>query len=157
MKRSSIPKAGNGAFSRRFLPKGSLVIGSPLLAGFRDNFLFNMTLSASGNVSPEHKSLIYNYHFGHKDSSVLFFPISPVIAINHNSISMSPDHGKEANVKIRFSTKDKKSRYLVHRPLEDIRKVGQMRLRMLSLFNAVVLILCFDLFKRNDTHRWCWN
>eukprot|EP00980_Cylindrotheca_fusiformis_P022171 scaffold9072_cov106-Cylindrotheca_fusiformis.AAC.4 len=118
--RSSIPKAGNGAFSRRFLPKGSTVIGSPLLAGFRDHFLFNMTLSSSGNVSPTHKSLIYNYHFGHKESTVLFFPISPIIAINHNSKSM-PD-GKEANARVQFSTKDKKSRYLLHRPLEDIRK-----------------------------------
>jgi hypothetical protein len=135
VKRSGIPQAGNGAFSRRFLPKGNLAIGSPLLAGFRENSFFNMTMSIKGTVSPLHRSLIYNYHFGHKESTALFFPISPVIAINHNSEAM-PD-GKEANARVQFSTKDKKSRYLLRRPLEDIRKVRKWDVAVL------VDICCF--------------
>lgn len=113
---STIEQAGNGAFSRRFLPKDSLVIGTPLLAAFRDDSLMRIPGEST------RKSLIYNYHFGHKNSSVLWFPVSTVVAINHNSKTMP--NGQESNARVQFSKKDKKSRYLVHRPLEDIRKVN---------------------------------
>lgn len=113
VKRSSIASAGNGAFARRHLKKNTVIIGSPMLAVSRDHKLLTM----AGNSSS--KSLIFNYHYGHKASSVLFFPNSHAIAINHNSKSM-PSDGKPANARVQFSIKDKKSRYLVHRQLEDI-------------------------------------
>lgn len=114
MNRSTIAGAGNGAFARRPLKKNSVIIGSPMLAVSRDHKLLTMT------SNPSSKSLIFNYHFGHRASSVLFFPNSHAIAINHNSRSMP--NGKAANARVQFSTKDKKSRYLVHRPLEDIER-----------------------------------
>ncbi|CAJ1970481.1 unnamed protein product [Cylindrotheca closterium] len=112
--RSTITNAGNGAFARRPLTKNTIIIGSPMLATSRDHKLLTMVTNAS------RKSLILNYHYGHKDSSVLFFPNSHAIAINHNSPSMP--NGKPANARVQFSTKDKKSRYLVHRPLRDIER-----------------------------------
>ena len=114
VKKSSIEQAGNGAFSRRFLPKGSRVIVAPGLAAFRDYDLFRLPQENSTT-----KSLIYNYHIGHRNSSVLFFPVSQMIAINHNSKTMPG--GKQANAKIQFSKDDKKSNYILNRPLEDIK------------------------------------
>ena len=115
VKKSGIEQAGNGAFSRRFLPKGSRVIVAPALAASRDYDLLRIPQENSTT-----KSLIYNYHIGHRNSSVLFFPVSQMIAINHNSKTMSG--GRQANAKIQFSRDDKKSNYILNRPLEDIKK-----------------------------------
>ena len=43
-----------------------------------------------------------------------------MIAINHNSKTMPG--GRQANAKIQFSKDDKKSNYILNRPLEDIKK-----------------------------------
>ena len=124
--KSTIEQAGNGAFSRRFLPKGSRVIVAPSLAAFRDFHLLRLP-DTRNSTKP---SLIYNYHFGHRDSSILFYPVSQMIAINHNSRTMPG--GKAANAKVQFSTDDKKSRYLLQRPLEDIKKVRYENLVILT-------------------------
>jgi hypothetical protein len=108
--RSTIYQAGNGAFTRRNLNAGSVIHTSPLIAGHRTL----MEMSYNGHLPPaiNSKQLLLNYHFGHPDSSILFLPISHLIAINHD--------GTAPNARVEFSTRERKSRYLLHRPLEDI-------------------------------------
>lgn len=121
VKASTIKQAGNGAFSRRFLPKGSLVIAAPSIATPREYLSVNTShLSYPTNEL----QLMTNYHFGHKNSSVLFFPLNQILAINHKS-SLTGDR-KGPNARIEFSKTEKKSNYFQSLPLEDLRKVCLM-------------------------------
>ena len=147
VKESTIEEAGNGAFSRRFLTKGSRVLVAPGLAAFRDFHLLRLP-DTSNSTEP---SLVYNYHFGHRDSSILFFPVSQMIAINHNSRAMP--NGKAANAKIQFNTDDKRSRYLLNRPLEDIKKVRYDNLDNTLLFPIAHIFLFARLYhNRRNIH-----
>jgi hypothetical protein len=81
-----------------------------------------MDLNTTGlkeDINP--KQLMLNYHFGQSDSSTLFFPLNHAIAINHNSKRKSS--GKEPNVRVEFSTRDKRTRYFLCRSLDDLKKV----------------------------------
>ena len=69
------------------------------------------------------KQLFYNYHFGHKNSSVMFFPLNQAYAINHNSKRKSS--GVEPNVRVEFSTKEKRSRYFLQRTLDELKQVRE--------------------------------
>mmetsp|Transcript_6380 Transcript_6380/g.7154 ORF Transcript_6380/g.7154 Transcript_6380/m.7154 type:complete len:618 (-) Transcript_6380:68-1921(-) len=72
---SKIKGAGRGAFSTRLIPKGTIITATPLvLIENRDSL-----------VLPKKKQqLLRNYCFGHSNSSLLFFPTSPVVnLINH--------------------------------------------------------------------------
>ena len=60
-----------------------------------------------------------NYHFGHKDSSTLFFPLNQAVNINHGSSTRSWT-GTAANARVEFSKREKRTRYLVGHPVEDI-------------------------------------
>jgi hypothetical protein len=94
VKDSTISQAGKGAFSRRHLKKGSLVITAPAIAATRDF----MSLDDTGKDFPtgtNSMQLMYNYHFGHKNSSVLFFPLNHLFTINHNT--KRSKSGKEPN------------------------------------------------------------
>lgn len=110
VKESTIQQAGYGAFSRRHLKKGSVIHTSPLIAAPRAF----MEMNYSGTVPPtiNSKQLMLNYHFGHADSTILFFPLTHAIAINHRAVT--------PNARVEFSRNEKRSRYLLHRPMEDI-------------------------------------
>jgi hypothetical protein len=112
---STIPQAGKGAFSRRFLEAGTVVTSAPLLVAFRDIMDLNSTHTNK-------KQLFYNYCFGHNMSSAMFFPLNQILAINHNSNRMAS--GKEPNARVEFSTKYRKSRYVLRRPLDELKKVS---------------------------------
>lgn len=116
-KRSTIQQAGQGAFSRRFLPKGTLVISAPTIATDRYYMHLNTTMTKE-EINPQ--ELMINYHWGHKNSSILFFPLNHAFTINHNS--KRKISGKEPNVRVEFSSREKRSRYFRERSLEDLRK-----------------------------------
>jgi hypothetical protein len=119
VKDSTISQAGKGAFSRRHLKKGSLIITAPAIAVTRDF----MSLNDTGKDFPtgtNSMQLMYNYHFGHKNSSVLFFPLNHLFAINHNS--KRSKSGKEPNARVEFSTTERKSLYFQSLPLKDLKK-----------------------------------
>jgi hypothetical protein len=122
VKHSTINQAGQGAFSRRFLLEGSIIISSPMLLATR-NFL-NLNITSKGEINP--KQLMVNYHFGHDNSSILFLPINQMNAINHNS--KRKWSGQEPNARVEFSTRDKKSRYYLSRPMQDVMKVRQYKM-----------------------------
>jgi hypothetical protein len=116
VKDSTLSQAGKGAFSRRPLKSGTVIHSSPVIATARyrlDN-MGNKTKIATINS----KQMMMNYHFGHPNSTILFLPLTQMIAINHNSARTL--HGTAPNARVEFSTHDPKTRYLLQRPLVDI-------------------------------------
>ncbi|CAJ1928296.1 unnamed protein product [Cylindrotheca closterium] len=99
---STLPNAGHGAFTKRFIPEGTIISGSPLLHMFEDVLeMYDLVYSDSTGArrKPWSKSgyqLLLNYCFGHHESSLLLCPYGPgVNYINHNSTM--------ANVKIQWA------------------------------------------------------
>jgi hypothetical protein len=112
---STIPQAGKGAFSRRTLKKDTVIHTSPVIGTTRWHMaiLDNYTDIATINS----KQLITNYHFGHPNSTILFYPLTQMIAVNHKS---SRTAGAGPNARVEFSSRDAKTKYLLQRPIEDI-------------------------------------
>mmetsp|Transcript_17467 Transcript_17467/g.27205 ORF Transcript_17467/g.27205 Transcript_17467/m.27205 type:complete len:1232 (-) Transcript_17467:51-3746(-) len=111
VKESTIKQAGNGAFARRFIAKGDKIIVSPMLNTWGRQRL-NMNKDRAEHDVNE-KQLIYNYHFGHPNSTLLLFPVTRSISINHSS--------KSPNAKVRWSPTDKKTQYYLQRHVNDLR------------------------------------
>jgi SET domain len=76
---STIINAGRGAFATRNIKKGALIAPAPLMP----------IMNRQAMKSKKGKNQLFlNYLFGHKNSSLLFFPYSPVVnLINHASKS----------------------------------------------------------------------
>ena len=102
---SNIPHAGRGAFATRFIPKGGLVHPAPVVH-ITDKSAVNMYNETIGNTTGKmvrdekvgvvQKQIIYNYMFGHPNSTVLLFPYSSNAAyINH--------HATEYNAELRWA------------------------------------------------------
>ena len=119
VKESTIKQAGYGAFSRRALKEGTVLISAPAIATSRDFLKVNTT----GMDMHDTQQLI-NYHFGHKNSRILFFPLNQAVNINHNSDRKWS--GQKPNARVEFSKRDPRSRYIMGRTLEDLKKVGNM-------------------------------
>lgn len=83
---SAIPHAGRGAFAARSIQKGKVIAPAPLLP-----ILSRKSMESNRGK----KQLLLNYMFGHKNSSLLFFPYSPVV----NLIN----HGTDPNAALRWS------------------------------------------------------
>lgn len=88
---STTPNAGRGAFASRAVPKGGLVVASPLLH-IPDREVLDMhelrKLDSGEFVrksdDPIDQQLLLNYCYGHPESSMVFFPVSSGINfINH--------------------------------------------------------------------------
>lgn len=92
-KRSSIPHAGRGAFATRDIVKGSLIAPAPLLVipdkqalTTRRRRRMEDATNDNDKAYYEGQQLLLNYCFGHANSSLLFYPYSPVVNyINHDS------------------------------------------------------------------------
>ena len=95
--RSKVKDAGRGALATRFIPQGSIVTSLPLVViPHRDALLFpkplkkTTTKKKKKQKSKFDKQLLLNYCFGHNESSVLFYPTSPVVNfINHAPTTLS--------------------------------------------------------------------
>lgn len=117
-KDSTIKQAGKGAFARRFIKEGNVIIQSPLLLTWgRHMFEMNATHLPRDILR---KQLIYNYQFAHPESSVLFFPANTAFMINHQS-ERTPG-GISPNAEIRWSVSDKRSMYYLQRHLDDLKE-----------------------------------
>ena len=124
MKESTISQAGAGGFSRRFLEEATVVISAPLITSFgKDIMGLNRTKVNAVSVGMElnDQILFLNYQFTHPNSSVYFFPINHAFIFNHNSERMSG--GVKPNARMRWAPWNKKSNYILRRPLEDLEKV----------------------------------
>ncbi len=95
---STIPGAGRGAIARRAIKKGEFVSASPMLQLDRKSMDLFEEYEEDGSIYHEGQQLLLNYCYGHKNSSLLLYPVAPVVsAINHNSV-------ENANTKIQWST-----------------------------------------------------
>jgi SET domain len=104
---SAIPQAGYGAFATRSISSGHVVAPLPLVHfSIQDMEIWN----TNGDIRTYHHlpdvqlyvhegyQLLLNYCFGHKQSSMLFFPYSPTVNyINHAA-------GPTANVMLRWAS-----------------------------------------------------
>jgi hypothetical protein len=106
-RKSRLKEAGRGAFATRDLEKNSIVAPVPVALVHRDE----LRIPYHNNQQPEHQ-LLLNYCFGHKSSSWLLFPFSPVVNL--------VNHYNEANVVLRWSTAsnfNKSSEDFGHNPM----------------------------------------
>ena len=107
-KASTIPEAGRGAFAKRELKQGQLIAPVPLLhIGDSDvMYMFDIVSKHSDtdqesfeidHDNPRGEQLILNYCFSHPESSMLLFPVSPMInLINHGN-------SEKANARLSWS------------------------------------------------------
>jgi len=105
---STLPQAGRGAFATRFLPKNSIITGSPLLIVAKRSHLY-MYGSKNYETNPRNEicntsdfighQLLLNYCMGNSESPLLLCPYgSTVNYINHNQTRANvrlqwPEHG----------------------------------------------------------------
>ena len=95
---STNPQAGRGAVATRFLKKGEVIAPVPLIPiGSRKALRTRRTITVDSETREvETDQLFLNYCFGHRNSSLLLFPFSPVVnLVNHDS--------KHYNAKIQWS------------------------------------------------------
>lgn len=98
--KSTIESAGRGAFSSRYISKGTVIAPAPVIPiGHRDALktTYFRPNEATGEREYIHgNQLLLNYCFGHSNSSLLFFPYSPMVnLINHDA--------KKPNAKLQWS------------------------------------------------------
>ena len=94
---SKIKGAGRGAFATRFIPKGAIVAPAPLVPIDR-NAIVTKRIKSGGKIQSPRPQLLVNYCLGHVNSSILFYPTSPVVnLINHGM-------DQDANVRLQWSS-----------------------------------------------------
>mmetsp|Transcript_2120 Transcript_2120/g.4220 ORF Transcript_2120/g.4220 Transcript_2120/m.4220 type:complete len:220 (+) Transcript_2120:405-1064(+) len=120
---SDIPSAGRGAFSRRFIKKGEVVITSPLMA-FQKSHLEEFYDKNNKIVPPpefESRQVLLNYCYSHPKSSVALFPLTHAILINHASVRKGSN--RHPNAKIRWANDHTETQHLLHSSLELVKEV----------------------------------
>jgi len=123
---SKLPDAGLGAFAKRFIPKGELVVPIPLL-----QIIDRDTIKVRHDrASPKEDRLLLNYCFGHKRSKMVLCPTTHGAFINHYQI-LNDSSNKECsddgpNAVIQWSNSDKTKEWSTF-SLEEIGKRNQER------------------------------
>ena len=115
--RSTLKQAGRGAFATRRIKKGQVIVPMPLVHFHR----YDLGVYYSDNFDDPSESVRYlgqqlllNYCYGHKDSSLVLFPYSPVSNyVNHNAT--------QCNAKLRWSTLSNHQKSWLGRSPDDLR------------------------------------
>lgn len=98
MGKSTIPRAGQGAFATRNLPKGTIVSPAPVVHLHRGHLEVLVAAEHDEKEAYRGHQLLLNYAYGHPSSSLVFYSYAPAVnLINHGS-------GQVANVKLRWSS-----------------------------------------------------
>uniref|UniRef100_A0A7S3Q5D1 SET domain-containing protein n=1 Tax=Chaetoceros debilis TaxID=122233 RepID=A0A7S3Q5D1_9STRA len=92
---STVDQAGRGAFATRKLKQGTAIAPLPMIHMDRHK----LQIFEEGNPKASHQQMILNYSYGHKDSSLLLFPYSPVVNYINNNIDK-----EKVNAEVRWST-----------------------------------------------------
>jgi hypothetical protein len=108
---STIPGAGRGAFSTRKIKEGATIVPVPMVPVANEDLMqmYNIRelqdasspddlLSEYDMESPIGKQLIYNYCFGHQESSVLLMPVGPMVTLVNHALT-----GQGANAILTWS------------------------------------------------------
>ena len=117
---SSIPQAGRGAFATRSIKEGEPITTTPVITFDREELLLWETVEKmdDGGMVMElfGKQLLFNYCYGHINSSLLLFPYAPTVNfINHGSV-------EDSNAEIRWSTSPYHHSEWLDEPLDDIKR-----------------------------------
>jgi hypothetical protein len=96
---SAIDQAGRGAIATRRIEKGSIIAPLPLIHMDRTKLRTFEDFEDEDSPKELSEQLILNYSYGHRDSTLLLFPYSPVV----NFINNNSDKSK-VNARIRWST-----------------------------------------------------
>lgn len=124
---STLEHATRGAFARRYIAKGDVIISSPMLNNWGRQRLNMFTNRTGVEGESNGKQLIYNYVFGHPDSNILMFPVTRAITINHksNRTKYNDDGSKNLgpNAFLRWSKSNRKTQYYLRRHISDLRQV----------------------------------
>ncbi len=94
---SSIHEAGRGAFATRKMSKGEVIAPLPMIHLHRDKLRMYNENEENGDL--KQLQMVLNYCYGHKDSSLLMFPYSPVV----NFVNTHKNKEK-INAELRWST-----------------------------------------------------
>ncbi len=118
-------KAGRGAFAKRFLKAGSLIVPIPLLH-VMDKDIFNlypwhvpngdgerMLLKDQGVIGQQ---LLLNYCFGHPQSSLLLCQASSAALVNHNR--------DQPNARVQWSDWDSTTKSWLSLSFDELAKVS---------------------------------
>ena len=130
--RSTIEKAGRGAFAKRFIPAGNIIAPIPLLHVLDKN-VFNLH-SWKVNEEGERvldaeiagKQLLVNYCFGHMQSTLLFCQTTNTALINHKNKESCSEVtcGEQPNARIRWSEWDPSTKKWLSMSLDELAKVS---------------------------------
>ena len=94
---SLLRQTGRGAFATRTLQKGEVI--APLSLLHMDSNRLRMFDDFGEDYQEINKQLIVNYCYGHKDSTLLLFPYSPIVNFVNNNKDKT-----QVNAKVRWST-----------------------------------------------------
>lgn len=130
--KSTIEQAGRGAFTSRFLPNGTIVSHLPLIhITKRERLEMYKFRWEEGHPKPDRelgllsKQLLLNYCFGHRHSTLLLCPYSPMSSfVNHNQT--------RANVKLQWSDPSRGNHmpHLLQTPLDVLENDWTAKLAM---------------------------
>jgi len=96
---SEIDQAGRGAIATRKIEKGSIIAPLPLIHMDRRKLRMFEDFDNEDDPNELSEQLILNYSYGHRDSTLLLFPYSPIVNfLNNNSDKM------KVNARIRWSS-----------------------------------------------------
>jgi hypothetical protein len=109
-KKSTLPDAGLGGFAQYGVPKGEIVVPAPVLQTAHKDILtmYHYEKGLNVNEDPERykrgKNLLYNYCFGHTDSSLMLCPMTGALLINHCSMRTKECGPDGPNAVVRWSS-----------------------------------------------------
>jgi hypothetical protein len=110
---STILQAGRGAFATRLLPKESVIAPMPMIHMKKERL--QIVKETDGNLEIVQDQLILNYCYGHKNSSLVMFPYSPIVNfVNHNF------NHTAINAKVQWSESKYHKSYLLDKTVKDI-------------------------------------
>ncbi len=144
-KQSTLEQAGRGAFARRKISKGSMIVPVPLLQ-LMDMEAINMYELKRDESTMEMKrvgddvigkQLLLNYCFGHGESTILLCPATNAVLMNHCSDRRdwggTCGHSQGANAVVRWASWDKKTGRWLNSTLENLTEKTQNDERGLTL------------------------
>ncbi len=112
---SSIHQAGRGAFATRMIAEGTVIAPLPLIHMDRGRLKTYKENDGKKIVELDGEQLLLNYCYGHKNSSLVLFPYSPVTNfVNHNSDKSA------VNAKLQWSTSKTQKGHWFNKTAEEI-------------------------------------
>ena len=107
-KKSTLPDAGLGGFAQYGVPKGDIVVPTPVLQTVYKDILTLYEQDVNVMEDPKKyelgKGLLHNYCFGHTDSSMLLCPMTGAMLINHCSMRTKECGPDGPNAEVRWSS-----------------------------------------------------